>query len=75
MRYAIARFNQHRRDLAYRFYVSECLRMIGENTAKVGGGSYMTAKFEEIISPKPADNRTGEELAADIIKRAGIEVI
>ena len=75
MRYAIARFNQHRRDLAYRFYVSECLRMIGENTAKVGGGSYMTAKFEEIIRPKPADNRTGEELAADIIKRAGIEVI
>ena len=75
MRYAIARFNQHRRDLAYRFYVSECLRMIGENTAKVGGGSYMTAKFEEIIIQKPDDNRTGEELAADIIKRAGIEVI
>ena len=75
MRYAIARFNQHRRDLAYRFYVSECLRIIGENTAKVGGGSYMTAKFEEIISPKPADNRTGEEIAADIINMAGIEVI
>ena len=75
MRYAIARFNQHRRDLAYRFYVSECLRMIGENTAKVSGGSYMTAKFEEIISPKPADNRTGEEIAADIINMAGIEVI
>ena len=49
--------------------------MIGENTAKVGGGSYMTAKFEEIIRQKPADNRTGEELAADIIKRAGIEVM
>lgn len=35
----------------------------------------MTAKFEEIISPKPADNMTGEEIAADIIKLAGIEVI
>lgn len=35
----------------------------------------MTAKFEDIISQKPADNRTGEEIAADIIKRAGIEVI
>ena len=75
MRYAIARYQSQQRDLAYRFYVSECLRMIGENTAKVSGGPYMTAKFEEIISPKPADNRTGEEIAADIIKRAGIEVI
>ena len=75
MRYAIARYQSQQRDLAYRIYVSECLRIIGENTAKVSGGSYMTAKFEEIISPKPADNRTGEEIAADIINMAGIEVI
>ena len=75
MRYAIARYQSQQRDLAYRIYVSECLRIIGENTAKVCGGSYITAKFEEIISQKPDDNRTGEELAADIIKRAGIEVI
>lgn len=75
MRYAMARFNQHQRDLAYRIYIGDCLRIISENTAKMGGGSYITAKFEDIINPKPADNRTGEEIAADIIKRAGIEVI
>ena len=75
MRYATARFNQHQRDLAYRIYVSDCLRIISENTAKIVGGSYITAKFADIINPKPVDNRTGEEIAADIIKRAGIEVI
>ena len=75
MRYAMARFNHHQRDLAYRIYVSDCLRIISENTAKMSGGSYITAKFADIINPKPADNRTGEEIAADIIKRAGIEVI
>lgn len=75
MRYAMARFNQHRRDLAYRIYVTDCLRIISENTAKMGGGAYITAKFADIINPKPADNRTGEEIAADIINRAGIEVI
>ena len=75
MRYAIARFNQHQRDLAYRIYVAECLRMISENAASGGGGSYMAVKFEDIITPKPVDNRTGEEIAADIIKRAGIEVV
>ena len=75
MRYAMARFNQHQRDLAYRIYVSDCLRIISENTAKMGGGSYITAKLADIINPKPIDNRTGEEIAADIIKMAGIEVI
>ena len=75
MRYAMARFNQHQRDLAYRIYVTDCLRIISENSAKMCGGAYITAKFADIINPKPADNRTGEEIAADIIKRAGIEVI
>ena len=72
MRYAMARYNQHQRDLAYRIYVTDCLRMATENTAK---GAYTVARFYDIINPKPVDNRNGEEIAADIIKRAGIEVI
>ena len=75
MRYAIARFNQHQRDLAYRIYIADCLRMVTENTAKAVCGSYISAKFADIINPKPVDNRAGEEIAADIIKQAGIEVI
>lgn len=75
MRYATARFNQHQRDLAYRIYIADCLRILSENTAKMGGGSYITAKLSDIINPKPVEKRTGEEIAADIIKLAGIEVI
>ena len=75
MRYATARFNQHQRDLAYRIYVTDCLRMVAENTAKMTQGAYTVARFYDIINPKPVDNRNGEEIAADIIKRAGIEVI
>ena len=75
MRYATARFNQHQRDLAYRIYVTDCLRMATENTAKMSQGSYTAARFYDIINPKPVDNRTGEEIAKDIINRAGIEVI
>ena len=75
MRYAMARFNQHQRDLAYRIYVCDCLRISSENTAKMCGGAYITAKLADIINPKSVDDRTGEEIAADIIKRAGIEVM
>ena len=75
MRYAMARYQSQQRDLAYRIYVTDCLRIISENTAKMCGGSYITAKLADIINPKPVDDRTGEEIAADIINRAGIEVI
>ena len=74
MRYAIARHNTNRRDVAYRIYVSDCLRMICENTAKYGGGSYVTKRLADVVYRKQ-DNRTGEEIAADIIKRAGLVVI
>ena len=75
MRYAIARYQSQQRDLAYRIYVTDCLRMATENTAKMSQGSYKAARFYDIINPKPVDNRSGNEIAADIIKRAGIEVI
>ena len=75
MRYAMARYQSQQRDLAYRIYIADCLRIVTENTAKAVCGSYISAKFADIINPKPVDNRAGEEIAADIIKRAGIEVI
>ena len=75
MRYAIARYQSQQRDFAYRIYITDCLRIISENTAKMVCGSYITAKLSDIINPKPVEKRTGEEIAADIIKRAGIEVI
>ena len=75
MRYAIARYQSQQRDFAYRIYVTDCLRMVTENAAKMSKGAYTSARFYDIINPKPVENRTGEEIAADIIKRAGIEVI
>ena len=75
MRYVTTRYQSQQRDLIYRIYVTDCLRMATENTAKMSQGSYTAARFYDIINPKPVDNRTGEEIVADIIKRAGIEVI
>ena len=71
----ISLFQKEQEDKAVRIYYAECLRIITENTAKMGGGSYITVKLDDILNPKQVENRTGEEIAADIIKRAGIEVI
>ena len=73
--FCIAVCQKEQEDKAVKIYYAECLRVITENTAKMGGGSYITAKLPDIINPKPVEKRTGEEIAADIIKLAGIEVI
>lgn len=35
----------------------------------------MQKRWINIIEPKPQDNRTGNEIAADVIKKAGLKVI
>ena len=75
MRYATARFNQCQRDMAYRIYVTDCLRMISENTANFFKGSYVQKRFADFLQKPAKDNRTGEEIVADVVKKAGLVVI
>lgn len=49
---------------AYKTYLSECMRMVTENTAKFAGGRYMSVSFHEMLHPKPVDTRTGEEIVS-----------
>ena len=70
MRYAIARYKSHQRDEAYRIYVTDLLRIIG----KASGGN-IDKRYWDIINPTPQDSRTGDEIVADVLEKAGIEVI
>ena len=63
----------HENDV-FMVYITECARMISENASKFVGGSYMLAKFNDVIHPQPVDNRTGEEIVADVIDKIGLEV-
>lgn len=61
---------------AFREYIADCLWAIAKNTAIGNSGAFFTKKYREVIEEaKPEDNRTGDEIVADIIARAGIEVI
>lgn len=70
-----ARYEQYQRDVAYRIYVSDNLRIIGENTAKNVAGSYIPKRYRDLLKKTPEDNRTAEQIIADTIAGAGIEVI
>ena len=56
-------------EQAYRAYVTDALKAITENTAKYAGGSYMKGRYYDLENPKPAENRTGEEIVSQIKKK------
>ena len=62
MRYAIARYQSQRRDLAYRIYVTDCLRMQVEGIASICGQKLEVDRFADVYYPKPVDNRTADDI-------------
>lgn len=62
------------RDNAYRYYLTDVLNAIAQNTAKPYGGTYMKTSYRDIVDPQPAseeveDTRPALEIAHDIISR------
>ena len=62
----ISLFQKEQEEKAVKIYYAECLRIMTENTAKIGGGSYIEAKLQDILDPKPADNRTADDIIEGI---------
>ena len=70
----MARLNERAKTEAYRIYVTDALRFVAENTARYAGGSYIKARYSDMIEPKKQDNRTCEEITADVVARGGLTI-
>lgn len=49
--------------------MAETMRCISESAAKFAGGPYMTAKWANIINPKPVETRTPEQVIEQVMTR------
>lgn len=70
----MARLNERAKAEAYRIYVTDALRIVGENTARYASGNYIKARYADMIEPKKQDNRTCEEITADVVARCGLTI-
>ena len=64
--FCISLFKQEQEEKATKIYYAECLRIISENTARFGGGGYIQAKLQDMLDPKPVDNRSANEIIQGI---------
>lgn len=58
----------------YEAYTAFCLQLISENTAKLSGGKAPFTSYADLISQKPHEKRSGDEIAANVISKLGLEV-
>lgn len=54
---------------AYRIYTARALQILIENTANALGGKTMSISYDDLINPKPVDNRSADEIIDGIRKK------
>lgn len=78
LQYALARFEADTEAELYRVYVTDSLKNIGDALCALASGKCVnTPRYYDWvhgITPK-TDERTPEQIIADVIKNAGLEVV
>lgn len=69
MRYVIARYVEYQREMAYRIFVTDALYEDAEHMRIIPQERYV-----EKIQPHKIEKRSGEEIAQEVIAKAGLVV-
>lgn len=69
MRYVLARLDTERREDTYRYYLTDCFYLNGQN-------KHFNVRFEDLLKGnwKPPEDMDGDKIAADVIAKAGLVV-
>lgn len=62
----IAYFKKKQEEKTYKMYITDALRLIAENSAKMAGGSYIQARYVDLVEPKKEETRTANEIILDL---------
>lgn len=77
LRWVRAAWDEHTRDLSFRVYLTDAVRLAAENAAHIGGGAVMRDRWADTLDERRPveDTRDAEEIIADIAEKAGLTII
>lgn len=67
MKYAKARFEDYNEDFIYKLYIADSINLIPDQKKLV-------ERFINILHPKIEDNRSGDDIALEVIKDLGLRM-
>lgn len=67
MRYVKVRYNDYLKEYMFRIYMTDSIQLSIENKK-------LAKRYAELVNPQPQDDRTGDEIAKDVIERLGLKV-
>ena len=58
-------------EKVYRIYLTDAMKQAVESLSRFAGGGVMSKRWFDLF--KPVDNRTGDQIVADVMRNAGLK--
>ena len=72
--HCVSAFSDMCEEKAFRSYIADGIKCISEAIANQFGGSYLQERYADIITVSRVEEKTGDEIALEVIKKAGLKV-
>ena len=72
--HCVSAFSDMCEEKAFRSYIADGIKCISEAIANQFGGSYLQERYTDIVSIPRTEEKTGDEIALEVIKKAGLKV-
>lgn len=74
--HCVSLFNSRAKERLFQIYITDALKCLNDNVAKTLGGSTLKVRYYDLLESgnKQENEKTGDEIALEIIKKAGLKV-
>lgn len=72
--HCICALKERRSQEAFRSYIADSAMYINQSIAKTLGGTYLEKRYSDLFKAEREDERTGDEIALEVIRKAGLKV-
>ena len=72
--HCVSAFSDICKEEAYRSYIADGVKCIGESVVNQFGGSYLQERYADIVSIPRTEEKSGDEIALEVIEKAGLKV-
>ena len=74
--HCVSLFNSRAKERLYQTYITDTLKCLNDNLAKVIGGTSIKARYYDLLEAgsQKESEKTGDEIAIEIIRKAGLKV-
>ena len=72
MNYVKARIDHNNQELSFKVYLTDAIKFVVSNTARLNGGVELTKRWVEFLKTAEQDDKSADEIVVEVMEKAGL---